>query len=969
MPGVVVDFTLNDKASPSLEKVIKLLTSIDNTLKAIQADSKKVNTILENTEKTNRKLLDIEKKIKVATDNNSRAQQHHNEYLRGATNEANRLLNALRNVVSVYALYNGAKNTVALADTVAQTRARLGIVNEINGGLETSAELEQKIYEASMRSRANYQDMASVIGKMGMVTGDVFSSMDELIGFTETINKMGVISGAGTQEISSALLQIKQAMGSGIFQGDEFKSVSENLPMAMDAVEKYLGKTNAEVRKLSKEGKITASVFKNAIFAAAAETEERFKKMAVTWGQVWNMMKNHMLKVSMPILQSISDITQSERFVGFMQKLSVKFQQFMGVVADVFEKLKKIAAYMYDNWSKTKPIILGVATAFAIYKVAVNSALIASALFTYYQTVMRARAKRVAGTIFAVRAQLYGMNAAMMSCPWAWLLGGLALLGGVIISTMVATYDWESANIDVWGTVKNVARAAIGVIKSAWQSLCEYLQPTIDAIREAFNNFSEWVVKNWDKISYCVAVVGGVFVWIGQVALTVATWIVKSLVVVWDVLCFVLDLVKSVGEFIVDNWGYIEPIIFGIVGAFVAYKTALIAIAAWHAISAAATALWKGVVWAAKGVMSLFTAATWKQIYANIAMTVSGWAASSPLLFWIIVITAIIVLIALLIKWIASWCGKSVSAIGIITGAFMYMYACIYNVIALLWNYISAFVEFFANVFKNPTYSVKMLFINLGLAIVGMAKGTADAFDAVANAIVDAIEWCVNKCIGLINSFISALPSKAKDFLGVSSIGKVSFGKIDFKSNLGDLESKLNAMKGTKPEDYWEAPKMEYKDTLASLNSGYDWGANLTDNLSELGGGVASNISNLTSKLGDLVKSSDGVSGATDDLTKALTGGYDGNNPALDKIGKDTDEIAKNTGSLDGTSEDTKYLRELAHREAINKYTLTDLNVNMTNNNNIASDVDADNVMNRMYGVFANLVGGTHGKRYAINAR
>ena len=947
-----------NKISTSFNNVNNAAKGVTNTVSKTNTTQQKLNSILKNTETTNRKLLDIEKKIKGATDNNSKAQQKYNGYLRGATNEANRLLNTLRNVVSIYALYEGAKNTLGLADTVAQTRARLGIVNELNGSLYKTAEIEQMIYEASMRSRGSYLDTAKVVSGLGIRAADAFGNVGEIVQFTEVLNKMGAVSGASANEVSNALYQINQAMGAGKFQGDEFRSVSENLPLALQAVAKYKNVSVGALKDMAKKGEITADVFKKAVLGMTDEINDRFKKMPITWGQVWNVMKNHMLKVSDGILREISKITKSERFVGFMQKLSVKFQEFMGIVKEVFMKMKEMAAYIYDNWNKLKPLIVGVATAFTLYKVAVSSALTVSALFTYYQAVVAARQARVNGVMFAARAQLYGMNAAMLSCPWVWLVAGLGILVGAIVSVMAATYDWKSANIDVWGTIKNIAHASAEKIKSAWKSLCDYVKPAIEAVGEVFNRVSAWVVKHWDKISYCISVVAGVFVWLGQVAFMACTWIVDALMILWDVLCFVFDLVVSIGEFIVNNWGYIEPIVFGIVGAFVAYKLALMAVAAWHVISAGAIALWNGITLIAKGVMALFSAATWKQVYANIAMTVSAWAASSPLLFWIIVITAIIVVIALLIKWIASLCGKSVSAVGIIVGAFTYLYACIYNIIAFLWNYIVAFVEFFANVFKNPIYSVKMLFVNLGLAVVGIMKGAAGAVDAVANAVVDAIEWAVNKAIDFVNSLISAMPGKVKELLGVSSIGKVSFGEVNFKSNLGDIESKLNAMKGTKPEDYWEAPKMEYKDTLESFNKGYNWGANLSDNLSNLGSDLSDKLSldgDLTSKLGKLVKTNTGSgTGLNDDLAKALTGGYDGSNPALDKIGKDTGKIADSSGSaadsLDASNDNLKYLRELAEREAINKYTLTDLNVNMTNHNTMNSDVDVDNFGRRLWG-------------------
>lgn len=957
MANIQATISLKNNASSTCQKIIKSLTSVSQRLNAVQSKTNSISTgfnkvnsaakqvtnqttknvsvqqqlngIVRHVYGSHIALLNIEKKIGNATRNNAKAQANHNQYLRGATNEANRLFNALRNVFSVYALLNGAKNTLGLADTVAQTRARLGIVNELNGSLYETAEIEQMIYEAAMRSRGSYLDTAKVVGGLGIRAADAFGDVGEIVRFTEVLNKMGAVSGTKANELTSALYQINQAMGAGKFQGDEFRSVSENLPLALQAVARYKGVSVGALKDMAKKGEITADVFKNAVLSMGDEIDDRFKKMPITWGQVWNTMKNHMLKVSDGILQEISKITQSDRFVGFMQKLSVKFQELMSIVKEVFTKLKNVAAYMYDNWNKVKPVIIGVSTAFVLYKVAVSSALFVSALFTYYQAIMAARAARVAGVMFAARAQMYGMNAAMLSCPWVWLIAGLGILCGAFISVMAATYDWGSANIDVWGTIKNIAHLVAEKIKSAWVSLCEYIKPAVEAVGEVFNNVSAWIVRNWDNIVYVISVVAAAFVWLTQVAVNVATFVCGALNIVWEALCIIWDVLCVIGSWVSDNSGWIIDTITAIAAAIGTVVLAIVAVCGVVATAILIYGAFCAVVALAKGIMALFTIATWKQVAANIAATVTGWAASSPLLFWIVVIGLVIAAIVALVCWILDLCGVSVSAVGIICGAFAWMAATIWNIIVACWN------------------------------------GILQFFDSIINLILGVIEFFLNAFGGGFDSFGAACFNLFGQIIAAFlDLGKIVTTVIDaiFGSNYSDkLEGWANSARNWGKSETSVTIERNVLTRNASLgrvnatdwyDAGYDFGSDVTGSLSKLGDGLGDTLGfdgDLTSKVNKLIKTKDGSTGITDDLSKALTGGYDGSNPALDKIAGNTGEIADNTSGLSGNNEDTKYLRELAEREAINRYTLTDLNVKMTNNNTMNSDVDVEKFGRRLW--------------------
>ena len=114
------------------------------------------------------------------------------------------------------------------ADKLASTSARLGLIND---GLRTTAQLQRQIFDVADRTRASYLDTADLIIKIGAGTQGVFKTDNDVLKFAESFNKTLAISGATAVETSSAILQMSQALGSGVLKGDELRSLSETAPV------------------------------------------------------------------------------------------------------------------------------------------------------------------------------------------------------------------------------------------------------------------------------------------------------------------------------------------------------------------------------------------------------------------------------------------------------------------------------------------------------------------------------------------------------------------------------------------------------------------------------------------------------------------------------------------------------------------------------------------------------------------
>ena len=144
-----------------------------------------------------------------------------------------------------------ARKIITYSDEFAGLSARVAMVND---GLQSNEELTQKIFNAANASRSSYKDMAGLVARIGSNAKDAFTSNDEMIAFAEQLNKQFVIGGASAEEMSSATLQLSQALASGTLRGDEFNSIAEQAPTIIGAVSKYLGVMPGQVRALAAEG-------------------------------------------------------------------------------------------------------------------------------------------------------------------------------------------------------------------------------------------------------------------------------------------------------------------------------------------------------------------------------------------------------------------------------------------------------------------------------------------------------------------------------------------------------------------------------------------------------------------------------------------------------------------------------------------------------------------------------------------
>lgn len=307
---------------------------------------------------------------------------------------------------------------IDLADTMTTTRARIDLMND---GLQTTDELQSMIMASANRSRAAYQTTADAVSKMGIMAKDAFGNNAELIQFTELINKQFAIAGTSAAGVDAAMLQLTQAMSSGVLRGEELNSIFEQAPTIIQTIADYLGVPIGQIRAMAAEGQITSTIVKNAMLSSADEINAKFNAMPMTFAQVWTLAKNIALEAFGPVIQAIGAGAQ----------------------------------WIYENWSTIAPIFWGLAGAAIAYAVALGIQTAATwiangAAKAFFVTLLSNPLFWIALAVGVVIAALYKMIQAVGGVKNAWEICKAALVVAwtALKVAFFAVYNWIANLID-----------------------------------------------------------------------------------------------------------------------------------------------------------------------------------------------------------------------------------------------------------------------------------------------------------------------------------------------------------------------------------------------------------------------------------------------------------------------------------------------------------------------------------------
>jgi tape measure domain-containing protein len=155
--------------------------------------------------------------------------------------------------------------------------------------------VQEELFQISRRTRGGFSETVELYQKLALQSQNLGLKNKELLQITENVNKVIGISGVNSIQASSGILQLSQAFASGRLQGDEFRSISENIPPLLDIFAKELGITRGELKKFGSEGKITSEVIATSLLKETDNINKQFQNIAPTLGSASTRIRNSFL--------------------------------------------------------------------------------------------------------------------------------------------------------------------------------------------------------------------------------------------------------------------------------------------------------------------------------------------------------------------------------------------------------------------------------------------------------------------------------------------------------------------------------------------------------------------------------------------------------------------------------------------------------------------------------------------------
>ncbi len=287
------------------------------------------------------------------------------------------------------------KEGMAMVDRYSNQNARLSQMTDKG---QSAGELQHLVYSAANNSRSGYDRTAATVSKLGLSAKGKFKDNNEIIGFTQLMNKS--FAGAESGEATKGIDKITDAIVSGKLKGEDMASVFQNAPALGQAVSKYTGQSQQQL--ISGNG-VSAEVLKNSVLSSSDQINARFATMPATFQQIGTTINNILFEAFIPVMAAIANA----------------------------------ATWIYNNWASIAPVFWGIAAAVGAYAIGLGISTIATTLQTIAQNGLNAS---LFSNPLLVIAIVIGVIIGLIY-SWIQSVGGIHVAWMIVVNAMLILWD------------------------------------------------------------------------------------------------------------------------------------------------------------------------------------------------------------------------------------------------------------------------------------------------------------------------------------------------------------------------------------------------------------------------------------------------------------------------------------------------------------------------------------------------
>lgn len=319
------------------------------------------------------------REIQIQQDRMTQNQDEFTQSVRRSESRMNRLGSAAiavnQGLELMQRIGNGINGFMTYSDEAMMINSRIGMMND---GLMKHHELQKKILQMANDTRSGYAETVDLMSKLTM--SGAFDSTAHVMDMTESINK-AIRIGGGTDEMNkSAMLQLSQALGSGVLQGDELRSLSENAPYMMKVLADGLGVARGELKQMGADSELTTDVVIKAFENQRDVINSTFENIPRTWGDVTTKLGNSWTNFMQRLANDQGTGVLNpliNQFYAFAEWLDTpQGMSFLLTIATVIEWITNglvfmgnvvgtVASLFIENWDFISMMLLGVGAVLA----------------------------------------------------------------------------------------------------------------------------------------------------------------------------------------------------------------------------------------------------------------------------------------------------------------------------------------------------------------------------------------------------------------------------------------------------------------------------------------------------------------------------------------------------------------------------------------------------------------------------